>query len=88
MQYTGLKDRNGVEIFEDDIILINGVHKMQVVFHRGAFAALEICSMVLMQFGDTYLHELSNIQDHLQSCEVIGNLMQHPHLQTLKQAGA
>lgn len=68
MQYTGLKDKKGVEIYEGDISkdALGRVYK--IVFHHGSFW--------LQMINGTYSERLhSNRQ-----IEVIGNIYQNPEL--------
>lgn len=69
MQYTGLKDKNGKEIYEGDIVYIPQWHrKYQVIFEGGMFKVQGWSSLSLA----TAKGEIS--------CEVIGNIYENPEL--------
>ena len=70
MQFTGLKDKNGKEIFDGDIVEFLGL-KLPVGFMRGHF-------MVYMDFVG---HEdLWKAIDRDPNLEVIGNIYENPEL--------
>ena len=78
MQYTGLKDKNGKEIFEGDVI--DKKYKWEVVFENGAFFACrkglntELVSRVLLK------RECA-----LTPVEIIGNIYENPELTKVTQ---
>lgn len=67
MQYTGLKDKNGTEIFEGDIVQIEGpygYYYRKIEFEKGSF-----------HFG----YVADGMCDY-KEMEVIGNIYENPHL--------
>lgn len=67
MQFTGLKDKNGKEIYEGDLVSgTNGLHTFIVTYMRNGFIA--VSKNGAAEFA---------IPDHW---EVIGNIHQNPEL--------
>jgi len=70
MQYTGLKDKNGKECYEEDIILIDGDK------HRIWFDDLEFLYGGVNKEWDDYAGNMPY------SFEIIGNIYENPDLLT------
>jgi len=73
MQYTGLKDKNGIEIFEDDIIEVaNGDNNpiCKVEWLLGQWCLMD-------EIGGSWTRQLYHQPDRL---EIKGNIFEHKHL--------
>jgi uncharacterized phage protein (TIGR01671 family) len=74
MQYTGLNDKNGKEIYERDVIEFHvGTWKTVVEFKDGMF----ICYVPRERATVVVEEILFNVADR---CEVIGNIYENPEL--------
>lgn len=72
MQYIGLKDKNGKEIFENDIIKLSDKLHGYITFKEGKFIVIYIEKNLPKKIQDCGIY--------LSCYEVIGNIYENPEL--------
>lgn len=89
MQYTGLHDKNGREIYEGDTLKVTGVDGGSYVasvrwFSDEGYPAFDLGSIPETSFYGA--NTLATIfQGGVETCEVIGNIFENPELLEGKQ---
>ena len=79
-QFTGLKDRNAMEIYEGDILKSERNDRLYVVKSWSGmfYASVEECNKGI--FGGFPLHALTENEESGYGCDIIGNIHDNRHL--------
>ena len=74
MQFTGLTDINGKEIYEGDVLNFGNNNPVEVKFENGAFTVFS------EPLGWDFDSEDIPILTDFKYCEIIGNVFENPEL--------
>lgn len=77
LQYTGVKDKNGKEVYEGDVFIHNN-HKFEIIYDDTRFIGIDHKDRAI---GDGYCCYVDcQYKDGSSSIEVIGNVYDNPEL--------
>jgi uncharacterized phage protein (TIGR01671 family) len=79
MQYTGLKDKSGKEIYEGDILLNFGMFKRVCEFKQGSFGYEADANMGFISYNSN-AYNLKITDDKALELEIIGNIYENPNV--------
>lgn len=71
VQYTGIKDMNGKEIYDGDILFDGDKKYYKVVFENGSYRA---------EYTDGFEEYSLDLIDVAHCCEIVGNIYENPEL--------
>ncbi len=74
MQWTGLTDKAGVDIYEGDIVNYGSDKNMVVIFHK------DCAGFGLRKAGWMHTHFFGESIEDSSKCEVVGNIYDNPEL--------
>lgn len=77
MQYTGLKDKNGVEIYHKDICHYKGINYEIIMINDGSWHLKPISGEKFFKLKSI---ETFNLYDYIDQINVIGNIYEKPNL--------